>query len=257
MDRRRSNNPPEEEGSPAWMNTYGDMITLVLTFFVLLFSFSTIDAQKWQKLVSAMNGTPYIKMSEVEEGFNDDAAMEESMLAEPTATPEPTLSATQIANMEKAEQFDELYEELTNYLTENGLETILNVEKDNSRIILRMSHSAFFDSGTTELDAETKEILAEVCVIIEEYRDVIANVYIEGHTDNVPIRSYKFNDNWDLSVLRATSVLRYIATLMDFNGIEFVAAGYGELYPIASNETEEGREQNRRVDFVISSNIEE
>jgi chemotaxis protein MotB len=134
---------------------------------------------------------------------------------------------------------------------------VLYVEKQEDTILLRMSHSAFFDSGRITIDSDTEQILREVCTIIEEYTDLIASVQIEGHTDNVPISSKKFADNWDLSVLRATSVLRFISKNMDTGDTVLKASGYGELYPIASNDTDDGRAQNRRVDFIIVSIIED
>jgi len=261
-----NNRAPKKEArddSGDWINTYADMITLVLTFFVLLFSFSTIDAQKWQRLVSSLTGAPYVEVQEIDLGENEIESIDDySMAIEQPPTPEATEPAETADpnNYEKEAmlaRFDLLYEELKTHLEENGLEYTLNVEKKDNKIILRMSHSAFFDSGRIALDQDTQMILLEVCGIIDEYRDLVSSVQVEGHTDNMPIRSSNFEDNWDLSVLRATNVLRFVVENMEVGDIQFVASGYGEMYPIASNETEEGRAQNRRVDFVILSNIED
>ena len=265
MRNRVKKAEPVEEGAPAWMNTYGDMITLVLTFFVLLFSFSTIDAQKWEKLVSALSGTPYIVAQELDPGVDRPDVIDMGSITEsseatpaptPTPVPTPTVAPTDYEKLEMSVRFEGLFEKIKNHIRENDLEYLLYVEKQDESILLRLSHSAFFDSGRTKMDDDTKEVLREVCKIIMEYDDLIQSVRIEGHTDNVPISSGKFADNWDLSVLRATSVLRFVTENTDMGDIDLMATGYGESFPIASNDTEEGRAQNRRVDFIIVSNIE-
>lgn len=238
---------PAEEGAPAWMNTYGDMVTLLLTFFVLLFSFSTIDSKKWQEIVESFTGMSRVQAiaplnpGEATVGggvFNNiNWAVEEE-------DEEPE---------EVKEQFDELYYRIRTHITDNGLDMQLDAFKIDNTIILRITDSALFDSGKDEIREDAKQILSKVAAIFIEYEEYISRIYIEGHTDNIPIHNAEFDSNWDLSTHRAVSVIKY---LIDNTGIEaakYTAAGYGEYHPIASNDTPEGRAKNRRVDFVIES----
>ena len=243
-----------EEGSPEWMNTYGDMVTLLLTFFVLLFSFSTLDAQKWEQLVNALSGTSDAAMGIVES--------EEDMLPEeienivlnlPAATPPAPTENMNAA--EVAERFDELYQKIRDHIQKNDLGYILYVEKQDETILLRLRDSALFDSAKADIKKDAEIILVDVCDILQEYYEYIKMVRIEGYTDNRPISTVKYASNWELSIARAVEVLQYMAKNTNIDETKFSIAGFGEFHPIASNDTEEGRAQNRRVDFVIESKI--
>ena len=265
MRIRKSPEVPEEEKSPAWMNTYGDMVTLLLTFFVLLFSFSTIDAVKWQELVNSLTGSQIVAISELDpnavetddytEGKFVITSSKPDATPTPLATPSPTeqiingMTATQMQ-----EKFNELYEKIKNHIEVNDLGYILYVEYvDEHTILLRMSDKTFFDPGSAVISDEAKAALAKVCDIVAEYESIIRLIYIEGHTDTVPIHNSSYKDNWELGWGRANTVRKYILNVTDITPGLLVPQSYGEYHPIASNDTVEGRAQNRRVDFVIES----
>ncbi len=260
--------PPQEEGSPAWMNTYGDMVTLLLTFFVLLFSFSTIDVQKWKDIVNSFAGQQVISAipdpgntgnstsgpGDLEEWLNSLEDGEDH--SDPSdAAGEGDGEGDTIGAGATELTFAELYEEIKEHIETHGLESMLGISKNGDIIILRISDSALFDSGSADIKEESLELLAQVCAIFTKYQASIQMIRIEGHTDNVPISrfNYKYKDNWDLSSSRATNVLRYCKDTSELAPHQFSAVGYGEYYPVADNDTEEGRAQNRRVDFVIQS----
>lgn len=264
MIGRKKPEEPQEEGSPAWMNTYGDMVTLLLTFFVLLFSFSTIDAAKWEEVVQSLSGMTVIAIPALDPNAADQPSGADGMFIitspRPTVEPNPTpVSASQAEyngmNVDEVrDRFNELYEKIKNYIDQNNLGYILNVESvDGNTILLRMSDTAFFDSGDAHLDEDAKVVLNEVSAIIEEYTALLQTIRIEGHTDNVPIRNVEFEDNWELSMARSDTVRKFIMDVSEINPGLLVACYYGEYHPVASNDTEEGRAQNRRVDFVIES----
>ncbi len=235
------------------MNTYGDMVTLLLTFFVLLFSFSTIDAQKWEEIVSSLSGTPFVAIQAIDPG-NVQGEIASEVNADPTPTPSPQSDA----NAEEIkERFDELYQKIKSHIEENNLSSLLNVEEQENAILIRMSDSALFDSGKDFLKTDAKMILGSICVIIEEYDDLIQRIRIEGHTDNVPIHNSRFADNWELSASRALVVVRYMLSMTDIIPAKFIPMGYGEYHPVDSNETSAGRASNRRVDFVLESILKE
>lgn len=258
MSKRKKPEPPAEEGSPAWMNTYGDMVTLLLTFFVLLFSFSTVDAQKWEEIVSSLSGTPFVAIQALDPGdvkADAEPLIETSWdLPEPTPspTPEPSdaLNPAQIAEIK--EQFDELYDKIKFHIEMNGLQDKLNVQMLDNAILMTMNESALFDSGSAVLKQEARGILPAICEILNQYDALIRKIRIEGHTDTVPIQNSQYKDNWELSSARSLSVL-YFLLAQDMEPEKMYPTFLGEYHPIDDNDTEPGKARNRRVDFVVES----
>lgn len=243
IDCRKKPEVPKEEGAPAWMNTYGDMVTLLLTFFVLLFSFSTIDKRKWQEIVESFTGTNRVQaIAPLNPGEATVSGGVFNGISVPSEEEE-----------EIKEHFDELLYKIKTHITENGLDMQLDAFKIDDTIILRITDSALFDSGKDEVREDAKVILRKVADIFIEYEDYISRIYIEGHTDNIPIHNAEFDSNWDLSTHRAVSVIKFLISSTGIEPGKYTAAGYGEYHPIATNSTPEGRAKNRRVDFVIES----
>jgi len=254
MRNRKKPEPPEEEGSPAWMNTYGDMVTLLLTFFVLLFAFSTIDAQKWEEIVSSLSGTPFVAIQALDPGDvkADEQPLDETSWDLPEPTPAPTVMEGM--NVEEVkERFNELYEKIKAHIEINGLQDDLNVEMKNNVIVLHMSEAALFDSGRDDLKPAAIEMLPAICEMFVEYDILIETIFVEGHTDTVPIQNAKFQDNDELSAARAVQVKRFMKKVSSINPAKIWPTGLGEYFPIADNSTNEGKARNRRVDFVIES----
>ncbi len=246
---RKRPQPPEEQGAPAWMNTYGDMVTLLLTFFVMLFSFSTIDAKKWKALVQAFTG----KSDYEGPTATLDPDFDYENVVFPVATPEPSVSPDQSDGAYMKKRFNELYQKVRNHIIINGLDFALNVSKDDDLIIIRITDTALFDSGQERIRDEALELLDSIVSLFEEYDEAIYRIQIEGHTDNVPIHSARFKSNWELSTSRAVSVVQYCIENSSLSPMKYTASGYGEYHPIADNDSEEGKAKNRRVDFVIQS----
>lgn len=256
-NKRRKQAPEYEEGAPAWMNTYGDMVTLLLTFFVLLFSFSVIDAQKWAELASAFAGTPLVMVQSLDAGGEDEIAIHgfearhETDQGEQEADPNENVFDPGDEPGEIEDDFLHLYQDMKHYIEEKGLDTVLSLHRDGAVILLRVRDSALFDSGRANIKAEALPLLNQTIDVFDRYAQAISMVRIEGHTDNVPMSSPRFTDNWDLSMGRATNILRYFLDQSGLKPQQYSAVGYGEFQPISCNESEEGRASNRRVDFVI------
>jgi chemotaxis protein MotB len=183
------------------------------------------------------------------EGNDDD----DGALLNPEPVPTETNDGQTGSQGNVAVDFNQLYEEIKEHIVVNGLEATLYIEKTDNVIILRISDSALFDSGKADIKQESLELLRQVGEIFTKYQDSIQMIRIEGHTDNVPISTSHYVDNWDLSTSRATNVLRYFLETCELSPDKFSSVGYGEFHPVASNDTEEGKAQNRRVDFVIQS----
>ena len=215
------------------MTTYGDMVTLLLTFFVLLYSFSSIDSEKWQNLVKSLSGGSSVLENVV------------------TTT---TLEGNKSFDIQ---QFEELYLRLKEYVEENQLTSRVNLSKTDNEIQIRFVDNVLFDSGKANLKPEALDILSKITTALHTYNTSIQMVRIEGHTDNVAINTSMFPTNWELSTARAVEVLRFLIESRNFDPIKMSAVGYGEYHPIADNNTDYGRTKNRRVDIVIARTVNE
>lgn len=242
---------PEESGtSYSWMDTYGDMVTLLLCFFVLLYSFSSVDAGKWQQLVGAFSGN----YGSGEVAVFDAATIQEEAISKIDSMVDYSVRDNTTGNVNPDtinSAFDLLYENIKTYVQEQGMESSLSIFRTDEAIYLRFNEMALFNSGRANILPASAETLEHIMEIISLNISSISSVRIEGHTDNVPMHSAEFYDNWDLSAKRATNVLRMVLGTGLFDEKMISAAGYGEYHPIATNDTADGRSQNRRVDFVL------
>ena len=131
-----------------------------------------------------------------------------------------------------------------------GLQDKINAAMDNRGLVIRISESAFFDPGSADLKLEAQKVLDVIDTLLKEIPN---HVRIEGHTDNIPIKTDKFPSNWELSVNRATVCVRYLIEQHRYPPEKISALGYGEYRPIADNGNVVGRAKNRRVDIVVLS----
>lgn len=251
MARQKKEDRPAP-GCPAWLATYGDMVTLVLTFFVLLFSFSTIDAQKWEAIAasfaSAFSGSPAIW-----EGH--DLGVQQPGQGQPVL---PSDFEGDI--IEDSDEWEQLVQKILGYVEENKLGGDVVVENNEYEIIVRVRGDILFDLGKAVLKDDAKELIVDFFRerVIPDL-DKFSTIRIEGHTDNLPIRTAEFADNVQLSQRRSWAVRDYIINAYpridtDFPVIDpgmIDCNGRGEYHPVDSNDTPEGRARNRRVDFVL------
>ena len=271
----------DSEGS--WMDTYGDLVTLLLTFFVLLFSMSSISQQKFKLFIQSFGGSPptvmvnpmvgadlvaFTKTSESrsksDEGSRtaekpadatDKEALEE--IKEMTQTERELIEQVQEVIEQSPEykqvqvEFDNLFEELKSYIKTEGLEDSLSLYRVGDKINIRIKDTLLFDSGSAEYKPGAETVLSALSDMLSVSLDAVEKVTVEGHTDNVPIKNSRFEDNWDLSAKRATNAVRILNETNDIPLDKLNAVAYGEYMPIETNDTAEGRAANRRVCFVI------
>lgn len=240
----------DDGGGDSWMTTYSDMVTLLLSFFVLLYSFSTIDLQRFQEVMSAirfsfvgssgfLSGTPEIGPEKIESLDGSDSPEDE----------DGGLLDQELAFLEMLVKMEETYERVKVFLIEVGLESEIGLYLEERGIVLELPERVLFDSGSADIRRDFFPTLSLLAQLIKSLNN---QIFIEGHTDNVPIHTFRFPSNWELSVARAVSVARYFIEESGLSPGRFVATGYGEFHPIVTNETLEGRAQNRRVTIVIS-----
>ncbi len=139
---------------------------------------------------------------------------------------------------------------LMNYKTDE-----LSVYTKDGKVYVSLQEKLLFKSGSDVVNPQGKEALKTLAQVLNSTKDI--NVLIEGHTDNVPIKTKLFKDNWDLSTARATSIVRILTKDNGFDSSRITAAGRGEFHPVLTNETEEGRAGNRRTEIILSPNLSE
>jgi chemotaxis protein MotB len=131
----------------------------------------------------------------------------------------------------------------------------ITVEMKNGKVYVSMTDKLLFRSGSADIEEKGKEAIKKLADILNKNKDV--SITIEGHTDNVPIKTAQFKDNWDLSVARATNMVRLLDETYKVDAKRLTAAGRGEYVPKVSNDTPEGRAKNRRTEIVLSPKLDE
>lgn len=130
----------------------------------------------------------------------------------------------------------------------------LTVTQKNGKVYVAMSDKLLFESGSAQVNKQGKEALGKLAEVLKKQTDI--DVFIEGHTDNKPIKTVQFKDNWDLSVVRATSVVRILTKDYEVNPLQIVPSGRGEFMPVDDNATAEGRAHNRRTEIIMAPRID-
>lgn len=225
----RKKRKKDDINSNSWMDTYADTITLLLTFFILLYSFSTIDNEKLKavaySLKSQVSGEEPITIDETDKNIDNIT---------------PRIGAKS--------EYDILVEKITKLLQQNGLTDLVKIREEDAGVILQIGDNIMFDTADARLKGESKKVLDVVSSLIPKINN---EIMIQGHTDNRPIKSSQYESNWELSTARAFAVLKYFINDKHLDPKRFSATGYGEYRPIVENSSEENMEINRRVDILI------
>jgi len=258
MRKRRTQEDPAPS-APFWMTTYGDMVTNLLVFFVLLFSFSSIDANKWKAIVIGFTGRAGVISTG--EGVFDDIGSDinpEDISMEPVGEmgEEDDVPVGSNAPLGEIDEFEQLYRRIRSYVDQGDLRGQLDLVKYDSEILIRFRDNVIFDSGKAEIRSDAEVVLGDIADVLAAYREEIDMIRIEGHTDNVPINNAKYPSNWELSTARAVEVLRFFIERGALEPKMLSAVGYSEYHPVRENDTEAGRAVNRRVDIVIVKTLE-
>lgn len=237
---RRRKRDEGKKGSPEWMTIYSDMVTLLLCFFVLLFAFSEIDAQKFQAIMKSFEGSLGV--------FNGGKTIEEAPLINADNLPENMTTN----ELKEHEDFIRLKKQIDEYAKEMGLESEIKASIDERGLVIRLLDNVFFDPGKADIKPKAKEVLLYIGDILKMDDLVGKNVKVEGHTDSDPVRdTHKYATNWELSGARASSVARFLIDNKGIDGKKISVAGYSFHRPVAPNDTPENKAKNRRVDIVI------
>ncbi|QAA31684.1 OmpA family protein [Clostridium manihotivorum] len=226
MARKRRNLNKVEVRENQWFTTFSSTITALLIFFVILYTFSTMDQGKIQ-----------IASQGVLSGKSTAANNQSTSTAENT---KESLSANVNINA--------LYESSSNFIEENKLGASVEVLKADNGVLLQLRDSTLFETGKADLIPESKGLMEKLTKLL---KSVPNNIVVEGHTDNAPINTYRFQSNWDLSASRAVNVVKFFIDQGNINAARLTASGYGDAKPLVDNSIPENRAKNRRINILI------
>lgn len=219
----------ESGGAPEWMITYSDLVTLLLTFFVLLLSMANMDQVKFSAAAGSLRGA-----------FGVFGGKDQKEISPP--------SLIEMAPVQD-DLVQRLYSRIMTQMQRLRLDPTIKLVKDRGAVILRVNESVLFPPGSAKLKPEALPVLAKVASLV---RPLPLQLRVEGHTDDRPYAKANMG-NWDLSVARAVSVLKYFQKNKLFPLDRMSAVGYGAEHPLVPNDTPENRAKNRRVEFVLES----
>jgi chemotaxis protein MotB len=242
--RRRSGGDHGEHADERWLLTYADLITLLMVFFVVLYSMSQSDSVKFHRISAAL-----------EQAFNLDVFQGHNTNGLNEGTPSVSTPIQDLfSSPEHAGEVARLEEKIQQAAATTASDQNPSVEvgSDKEGIVIRLSGSYLFDSGRAELKPNSLGILDAIAA---ELRGLPNDVRVDGHTDATPIDSPRYPTNWELSAARAITVTRYLTESAGIPAARLTAAGYGEYRPLAPNDTREHRALNRRVEIHILSSV--
>jgi chemotaxis protein MotB len=263
---RRITRVTGREARDRWMITYADLITLLLIFFVVLYAMSSLDGTKYGIVTDSLSqsfrsGNPVLEGGdgildggqEQTPGSSSGASGQASGNGDNSSeTAEPT--AREQAFKEQEARLTELMGVITQYVQDNNLGDQIFVEDKPQGIAITLSDRFLFDVGDAALKPPSLPALRKLSGL---FGGIGAVISIEGHTDNVPVASSSYKDNWELSGARALSVLRFFLEKQGLSPDNFQYAGYADTRPAADNSTETGRAKNRRVEIIVLRQLQE
>ena len=164
------------------------------------------------------------------------------------------LDKKQVERAKAQDQEDKVADKLKESMANNQMSNLVQIDSNEHRVRLVLTEAVLFDSGKADLRGRAKDVLKSIA---EELKKLPNEVQVEGHTDNVPIATKSFQDNWDLSTAIATSIVRILAKDYDVDPNRIIASGRGQFHPVKTNDTAEGRAGNRRTEIILSPDLNE
>jgi len=240
MSRKKRIKP--EMRTDAWIATFADTMTLLLTFFIVLYSFSTVDASKFKQIATSLQSQLTGDASKSGLNFNVKSG-DVPLVGLPLSSTVATNDASTI------------YTKVQSFISEKKLQSTVVIKSDNRGVILQLRENIIFKSGNAEIIDKSKSVLDSIDTLIDTFPN---DIVIEGHTDNQPISNSKYKNNWQLSSDRALAVLEYFVAIKgQVHPNRFTSVACGEYEPIAPNNSDVNRALNRRVNILIVSNDKE
>lgn len=261
----RKKEPEKHANHERWLVSYGDFLTLLFAVFVALYAMGQTDKKKAEDVAASMRESfGYSTQASAgqkgvlhSQDIKPIPAIKPEMAIIPAVNKMPPAGPRQ-GGMEtgrgkgKADEkeFKEIQSAIEAYLVKHGAQNKVSIGITRRGLVVSLKEAGFFDSGSAVIKPAGYELLNTILGAMTQYSNPLR---VEGHTDNIPINTSLFPSNWELSVSRATTVLRYLQKSYDVEPGKLSATGYGEFRPTTENTTSEGRSKNRRVDIVLLS----
>lgn len=276
--KKKQEDPPK--GCAPWLATFGDLMNLLLCFFVLLFSMSNVDAEKFEALVATLqssfsilpaggasigdgqmisSGVSQLQLLDVYynqaanssgDGDTDEGDADEGDTSGDASGGSTSLEEAEAAvEQEGLNESEQMAEQIESQSKLYGIQDEVEVEFNSEYVLLTLNGAILFDSGKAEIKEDALPLIDRIGAILETFDENV--IEIEGHTDNVPIHNSKYESNDVLSMYRALSVADYLRDTTELEASHIKSSGRGEYVPIADNTTQEGRARNRRVEIKV------
>jgi chemotaxis protein MotB len=271
--------PDPPKSFPLWQSTFSDLMNLLLCFFVLLFSMSTIEQDKLEQVAASINNAFSImsnggstvsdgklvsaginQLPDVADYFGDSLSRAandngdnpkgaDSASGDAAKKNDNSEDAEKEVEQKALEESEKMAEQVTESAKRYGIQDRVQVDFNGQYVRLTLNGAFLFDTGQSEVKKAARPIIRKVAHILNSYKDSL--IEVEGYTDNVPIHSSKYEDNNVLSMYRALNVANDIRKYSELDPSNIYSSGRGEYNPVASNKTPEGRARNRRVEIKI------
>ena len=236
----------EEEGAPAWVVTFGDLMSLLLCFFVLLLSFSEMDRAKYKEVMGSL--AKAFGVQRKTKAFQTPKGVK--MIARDFDQPLiPTREREEFAeNQERQEVGQKLKKEIETRFQDS--KDMIQVEVGAGKVTIRLMGETAFDSGRANIKLKLRPLLLKIGSVLQETK---GDVIIAGHTDNIPVQGGRYESNLKLSIARAAAVAEFLLDKSMIEPQRVSTMGFGKYRPIESNRTPQGRKRNRRVEIILQA----
>lgn len=231
---RRGGEPEKAANHERWLITYADLITLLMIFFVLMYTISNVNSKKFAQLSASM--------SQALLGQNSGLIIGEA--------PGPSVikDFNTPGGKTEAAKMKDVKEQIEKYIEKKGLKGKVEVTPEERGLVISLKEALLFNIGSAELTPGARDVIMSVGQMLAGMPN---NIRVEGHTCNLPIKTAHFPSNWELSTARATNVVKFLINQVGMQPDKLSATGYGEFRPLGPNTSEINRAKNRRVDIVI------
>lgn len=233
----------DEPSGDEWLATYSDCVTLLMTFFVLLYAMSSTDEAKMRAFSQAFRS---VMAGEVGDSILEYNLYNGDVPLIGGETPTDTVDGENIE--------ESMYYQVSKFVKEHELEAAVEIIETEQGVAIQVRESILFETSKSTLREDSKEVLSSIAELLSSIDNTIV---VEGHTDNRPISTAEFPSNWELSVDRAVNVVKYFVENTGIDPKRLSATGYGEHHPVVPNDTEENMAKNRRVNILIIADDKE
>ena len=247
--------------APSWVITFADLVLILLVFFAMMLSFSSMDRERYRSMAEAMNNAindavggrldpAALGQAGDQEVFSDEPADSDAdeLIVGEVGEPEDAASGEDEGAQGGPDEMTETYESLKAVLEEEVTAGRVQVDLRNGVVVVRFQESPFFGSGSEVLSDKFKEVIAALVPVLAAAE---GDIVVQGHTDDVPIATDKFRSNWDLSTARANSVVHELLASPSIVPARVIAQGHADSKPLAANINDDNRARNRRVEMHV------